>query len=523
MFSTTYLDQLGLCRLCLIKEKVQVSIFEDDENFPEIPLKINTCLPVKVKKEDNLPKKICVDCYCKLESFYQFYNVTEKAEKQLLTWLQEEEMENKEEISLSKKLMQKNKSNESKEKAKHEEEPNLIDPNISVKLEDSMEVINKEVNDSHQNSTHEILFKKDESSDDWANNDNSDFEEEMSEILEVSIKTDKNVKKIKKKSGVKKNEKEQKQKNLRRKNYFHKIAGRIYCERLGKRKIACTECNEIFELQKDVRSHFKSKHVEQQIFKCDQCDQTFPKLCKFKLHRKEHGIDMNAPVFYCDKCNYKSTQKYYYEAHYARRHSEDAKFECDHCGKKYKLKEDLRFHIGVHDESQHMCDICGRFYPTPRILSQHRRVKHVNIYNFRCSVCGFKFVSQQNLDTHTLEMHNPENPHKCDECGQQFQRRYYLSRHKRRVHKKLEKPYLCTVCGKSFVCMNTYRIHYLTHTKIKPYVCNVCGDTFSQRTSMMLHWRKKHPDAGDPPPPVILTNVFEALQLDQGDNSLITN
>jgi hypothetical protein len=29
---------------------------------------------------------------------------------------------------------------------------------------------------------------------------------------------------------------------------------------------------------------------------------------------------------------------------------------------------------------------------------------------------------------------------------------------------------------------------------------------------MMLHWKRKHPDAEEPPPPVILTNFFDAIQ-----------
>jgi hypothetical protein len=36
-----------------------------------------------------LPKKICDDCVYKVELFYQFWNTTANAEKQLLQWLGE--------------------------------------------------------------------------------------------------------------------------------------------------------------------------------------------------------------------------------------------------------------------------------------------------------------------------------------------------------------------------------------------------------------------------------------------------
>lgn len=89
MFSTNTLDQIDLCRICLITERVDIQIFEVEGEEGEVPhllTKINVCLPIKVSKDDKLPKKICVDCLCKLESFYQFYNISAQAEQQLLSW-----------------------------------------------------------------------------------------------------------------------------------------------------------------------------------------------------------------------------------------------------------------------------------------------------------------------------------------------------------------------------------------------------------------------------------------------------
>lgn len=46
-------------------------------------------------REDKLPKKICDDCAYKVELCYQFYNTTANAEKQLLQWLGEVGLEDK--------------------------------------------------------------------------------------------------------------------------------------------------------------------------------------------------------------------------------------------------------------------------------------------------------------------------------------------------------------------------------------------------------------------------------------------
>lgn len=45
------LDYLNLCRLCLVKDRVSVPIFEDDGDVRQIFLKITACLPVKVRSQ----------------------------------------------------------------------------------------------------------------------------------------------------------------------------------------------------------------------------------------------------------------------------------------------------------------------------------------------------------------------------------------------------------------------------------------------------------------------------------------
>ncbi|XP_049819970.1 uncharacterized protein LOC109605143 isoform X2 [Aethina tumida] len=80
-------DILQLCRLCLVKDQVNIPIFEEQGDIRQIFLKISSCLPVKVTPDDKLPKKICDGCSCKLDMLYEFWNTTANAEKQLVSWL----------------------------------------------------------------------------------------------------------------------------------------------------------------------------------------------------------------------------------------------------------------------------------------------------------------------------------------------------------------------------------------------------------------------------------------------------
>ncbi|CAG9763474.1 unnamed protein product [Ceutorhynchus assimilis] len=75
-----------LCRLCTDNKQVNVPIFEDHSD-KKVFLKINACLPVKISKEDQLPKKICDICWNRLDLFYKFQNTSSDAEKTLSSWL----------------------------------------------------------------------------------------------------------------------------------------------------------------------------------------------------------------------------------------------------------------------------------------------------------------------------------------------------------------------------------------------------------------------------------------------------
>jgi len=59
---------------------------------------------LQVSREDRLPKKICDGCSEKLNSFYEFWSSSANAEKTLLSWVGEEDVEEKKEPAVSKSL-----------------------------------------------------------------------------------------------------------------------------------------------------------------------------------------------------------------------------------------------------------------------------------------------------------------------------------------------------------------------------------------------------------------------------------
>lgn len=268
----------------------------------------------------------------------------------------------------------------------------------------------------------------------------------------------------------------------------------------------CDICQTTFEQKSKILRHITSKHSFHRPFKCSTCDKTFKYKCDLKAHRLVHQDIDSSLLHCCDKCDYRTKTKNNLKSHYIRKHTDDYKFACEHCGKRFKMEWDLKFHVGTHSNSQHMCDICGKFYTSNYSLYKHRKVAHLNEYKFQCNVCNKRLLTQENLDNH-MKQHS--RTYECKECGKVFASKRYLATHTT-THTGV-KPYTCNICKKNFRTSHMRNTHLLTHSAERPHICDLCGQSFKRRYYMIEH-RRKHPDAHLSSPPVPLgkrKSVFE--------------
>lgn len=237
----------------------------------------------------------------------------------------------------------------------------------------------------------------------------------------------------------------------------------------GEKAYLCTDCPMLFPHEDELRKHSKKCHRPGALT-CGDCGRTFARNTSFEVHSQMHAVRT------CRACGAQFTNRGCYREHRSRcepdakpdiktvprsRRSnirDPATFICDHCGKTYHSRPQLKNHIvWIHmDIRPHQCQWCGKRFYTPTRLAEHS-VVHTRERNFECDICGAKLVSKMAAVYHRRR-HTGEKPYECDECGERFISSSRRSEHAKRRHGKGVKMQ-CMECPANFVRSHELRKH----------------------------------------------------------------
>ncbi|ODM90845.1 putative zinc finger protein [Orchesella cincta] len=143
-------------------------------------------------------------------------------------------------------------------------------------------------------------------------------------------------------------------------------------------------------------------------FQCDQCSRSFSYLTLLESHLKEkHGTGEKAEKEkeLCGICGAAVTNLH---AHTRLKHTkeEDKKFECGICKKKFAYNNHLQNHrrLAHSNQKPFQCDVCGREFKLLKWMETHR-FGHEEVKPFESEVCGIGFSRKQVMKRHISTVH----------------------------------------------------------------------------------------------------------------------
>ncbi|KAF2879538.1 hypothetical protein ILUMI_26622 [Ignelater luminosus] len=549
------MEIMQLCRLCLVKDQVNIPIFEEQGDIRQIFLKISACLPVKVSREDNLPKKICDGCSYKLEMLYQFWNTSANSEKQLLKWLSQVGIDkvptsdkkataqpqshsiNTDGVILKQEVIDLGETHADEEITTDElnvpTDPEYLlqqqsyqsfefqqdgfnegeaatsgtaGPSSTVTSESAaapkrkrraaaMKPLPPQIDSEDEDDVglaETKIAKTEEQSDDSAG-------EDPEPTTFVGLPADNEQPGP---SGVGKATTGSDAPNMRRRNRNSQPLASINALLATKENLS-NRLPEIDIIPVGLKSESQG-YTLPELFYVDKKEDTKKSVPKKKAAKKTKrtlaDMGYKNPFVYTN-CNYTSKQRE------SKQHeTSNNKWTCMICNEVTANKESLIEHYEKHKNEKE-----GR-------IEQQNTTQNIEDY-FKCVVCTREFTSSRSYEKH-LELKHGENRYACEQCNKTYKNSFQLCLHNFSAHpddgkykciacdfttvnraslrshiEKHENDYRfqCEICDKKFLRSSWFEEHKNSHTGAMPFQCEVCTKSFPYSRYLVAHKKSVHP------------------------------
>ncbi|XP_054760146.2 zinc finger protein 227-like [Lytechinus pictus] len=197
----------------------------------------------------------------------------------------------------------------------------------------------------------------------------------------------------------------------------------------GKYMYVCEICGAVKHNHKTLQAHMICHNKPKQ--KCHMCDKVFLQPTNLKGHiQRVHEQRREFTCQYCGKCVSSNMSLQDHE----RLHTGEKPYKCVKCGESFRLRRSYQSHL----QSKHLkdrsfrCDQCGKGFFTHHALYKHKRIHTPNVWSV-CPECGKQFKRKDLLQYHVVQYHRGHL--RCSKCTRRFNSEISLRYHMNKKHK----------------------------------------------------------------------------------------
>ncbi|XP_051019416.1 zinc finger protein 532 isoform X2 [Acomys russatus] len=305
--------------------------------------------------------------------------------------------------------------------------------------------------------------------------------------------------------------------------------------KLCRHSLKCLECNEVFQDETSLATHFQHAADTSGQKTCTVCQMLLPNQCSYASHQRIH---QHKSPYTCPECGAICRSVHFQThvtkncLHYTRRVGFRIIYKCSMCDTVFTLQTLLYRHFDQHIENQKVsvfkCPDCSLLYAQKQLMMDHIKSMHGTLKsiegppNLGINLPLSIKPATQNSANHSREdaksMNGKEKSEKkspspakksteskkmaslgwtCWECDRLFTQRDVYLCHMRKEHGKQMKKHPCRQCDKSFSSSHSLcRHNRIKHKGIrKVYTCSHCADsrrTFTKRLMLEKHIQLMH-------------------------------
>ncbi|XP_025925906.1 zinc finger protein 532 isoform X3 [Apteryx rowi] len=271
--------------------------------------------------------------------------------------------------------------------------------------------------------------------------------------------------------------------------------------KLCRHSLKCLECNEVFQDETSLATHFQQAADTSGQKTCNICQMLLPNQCSFASHQRIH---QHKSPYTCPECGAICRSVHFQThvtkncLHYTRRVGFRIIYKCSMCDTVFTLQPLLYRHFDQHIENQKVsvfkCPDCSLLYAQKQLMMDHIKSMHGTLKSVEGPPnLGINLPLSTKPTTQNSASHNKEDTKSVN--GTEKLEKKSPSPIKKAEPKKVSNPgWTCWECDRLFTQRDVYISHMRKeHGKqMKKHPCRQCDKSFSSSHSLCRHNRIKH-------------------------------